>query len=73
MIDTISREQFEELCEVKMFDSQENFHKMLEEITGIVAKPYVSYQYFYDTYYIGDSNYSTVRDLIGNALIKIKD
>ena len=73
MVDKISKEQYEELCESKFWDSYDDFHRMLEEITGITAKRYTGYQYF-DSYdnYVGDSNDDTVRDLLHNAYIKIE-
>ena len=72
MVDKISREQYDELCFSHMWDSYEDFHRMLEEITGITAKRYIAYQY-YDSSgsYVGDSNDSTVRDLLNNAYVKI--
>lgn len=74
MVDEISREQYDELCESKFWDSDDDFHRMLEEITGITAKRYIAYQY-YDSSgsYVGDSNNSTVRDLLNNAFIQIED
>ena len=36
MVDKISKEQYEELCASKFWDSYDDFHRMLEEITGIV-------------------------------------
>ena len=73
MVDKISKEQYEELCESKFWDSDDDFHRMLEEVTGITAKPYIGYQYF-DSYdnYVGDSNDDTVRDLLHNAYIEIE-
>lgn len=73
MVDKISKERYEELCESKFWDSDDDFHRMLEEITGITAKRYTGYQYF-DSYdnYVGDSNDDTVRDLLHNAYIEIE-
>ena len=73
MVDKISKEQYEELCESKFWDSDDDFHRMLEEVTGITAKRYTVYQYF-DSYdnYVGDSNDDTVRDLLHNAYIEIE-
>ena len=72
MIDKISKDQYYDLCQSKIWDSTDRFHRMLEQMTGITAKPYVGYQYF-DSLdnYIGDSNDSTVSDLLSNAYIKI--
>lgn len=72
MTDKISKEQFDELCESYMWDSEAKFHKTLKKMTGITAKPYVVYSYYdADGMFIGDSNNSTLRDLLGNAYIKI--
>jgi hypothetical protein len=74
MVDKISKEQFEELEFSSMWDSHEEFNKLLEEMIGITAKRYVGYQYFdSDGNYVGDSNNSTIRDLLNNALIKVED
>ena len=74
MVDKISKEQYEELGCSSMWDSYEDFHKLLEEMTGITAKRYVAYQYYDESgMYIGDSNNSTIRDLLNNAFIEIED
>ena len=57
MVDKISKEQFEELCESESWDSREEFHKLLEQTTGIVATPYTGY-----IYYDGNGNYVGDRD-----------
>ena len=74
MVDKISKEQYEELCESKFWDGKEDFHEMLEQITGITAKRYTGYSY-YDSHgnYIGDSDDVSVRDLLNNAYIDIKE
>ena len=71
MINKISKEQYEELCESKFWDGKEDFHELLEQITGRTAKRYTGYSY-YDGYgnYIGDANDSTVRDLLNGAYIE---
>ena len=68
----ITKEQYEELCESKCWDTYEEFHKILEEITGIEAKRYTGYQYF-DSIgnYVGDSNDCSVKDLLDNAYIQV--
>ena len=69
----ITNEQFEELVESRIWDSKEDFHKMLEEITGIEAKRYTGYQYFDSAgNFIGDSNEGCLRDLLNNAYIEIE-
>lgn len=74
MINKINKEQLETLCESKLWNGYEDFHELLEQITGITAKRYTGYSY-YDSSgnYIGDSNDSTVRDLLDNAYIEIED
>ena len=74
MANKISKSQYEELCESKFWDSTEDFHKILEEMTGITAKQYMGYSY-YDSNgnYIGDSNDVFVRDLLNSAYIEIDD
>ena len=74
MADKISKEQFEELCGARMWDTVEDFHNMLEEITGITARRYVAYQYFDEAdNYVGDSSDSTLLDLLHNAYIEVED
>lgn len=74
MVEKISKEQFEELGQSSMWDGIDGFHKKLEEITGITAKSYVGYSYYDEAgMYIGDSNNSTIRDLLNNAFIQVED
>lgn len=69
----ITKEQYEELCDSKCWDGNEEFHNLLEDLTGIEAKRYVGYQYF-DTLgnYVGDSSDCSVRDLLNSAYIEIE-
>lgn len=74
MVDKISREQYEELCESYMWGSREEFNKMLEQYTGIRASRYVGYSYYCSPYnYVGDSSESTLMDLLNNAYIEVED
>ena len=74
MVEKISKEQYEELGNSSMWDNTDSFHKKLEEMTGITAKRYVGYSYYDENgMYLGDSNNSTLRDLLGNAYIEIED
>lgn len=74
MVDKITKEQYERLCESEVFDSREEFNKLLEQITGITAHPYTGYSYYYDKYnYIGDSDVDILMDLLKNAYIEIED
>ena len=70
----ITREQYEKLCDSKFWDSKEEFHNLLEEITGIKASQYTCYQYFDSAHnYLGDSSDCTIRDLLNSAYIEIED
>ena len=74
MIDKISREQLEELCESEEWDSREEFNELLKQTTGIIATPYTGYIYYdCNGNYIGDSDCNTVEDLLNNAFIEIID
>lgn len=74
MIDKINKEQYELLSESKFWDGDEDFHKLLEQITGITARSYMGYSYFDSCgNYIGDSNDVTLRDLLNNAYIDIEE
>lgn len=73
MVERITKEQYEQLCSSKLWDSggYEEFHKVLEQTTGITAKRYVGYMYYDDAgNYIG-CNYDTIDDLLYNAYIEI--
>ena len=69
----ITQEQFEEL-EVARVIGNEEFHGLLEDYTGIVAKPYTAFDY-YDSCgnYLGDSQDYTTRELLDSAYIKVKE
>ena len=70
----ISKKQYEELCESKCYDGNEDFHELLEQYTGIVARPYTGYSYYDEAEnYIGDSSSDSVRDLLNSAYIEIED
>ena len=69
----ITNEQYEELCDSKCWDGKEDFHELLEEMTGIEARPYTGYSYFDSAgNYLGDSTDNSVRDLLNNAYIEIE-
>lgn len=72
MLDKITREQLEDLSDAFDFGTFFEFHEILEEYTGIVAKPYTAYQYF-DEFgdYIGDSNDFELLDLLRNARVEV--
>ena len=72
MYDKITAEQLEELEDAESFEFEE-FHKLLEEYTGITAEPCSVFAY-YDAAgnYLGDSTYCDVRDLLESAYIKVE-
>ena len=73
-VDKISKDKYHDLCQSSMWDDTESFNKLLEEMTGITARRYIGYSYYDEAgMYIGDSNNSTIRDLLNNAYIKIED
>ena len=74
MISKISKEEYEELCKSRAWDGKEDFHDLLENMTGIVAKRYTGSQYVDSAgNYIGDSGDVSVRDLLNSAYIEIDD
>lgn len=70
----INKKQYNELCESKCWDGKEDFHELLENITGIEARRYTGYSY-YDSSgnYLGDSNDISVRGLLKEAGIEIEE
>ena len=72
-MNTISYEDYQDLCDTHCFDPITIFNKKLEN-WGIEARPYTGYQYF-DSLgnYLGDSNDVDVRELLKNAYIEIGD
>ena len=69
----ITKEQYEEL-EIARERGNEEFHGLLEDYTGIVAKPFTAFDY-YDSCgnYLGESLDYTTRDLLRSAYIQIGD
>ena len=73
MTEYITKEQLSELEQAPIFGIQE-FHKLLEEYTGIVAKSYTAYQYYDNSgNYIGDGETSSLRDLLDAAYVEVRD
>lgn len=68
----ITKEQYNELCESHFYDTREEFHKLLEEITGIEAQEYTGYQYYCLGNYVGDTDNSSVKDLLDNSYIEVE-
>lgn len=67
----ITYKQYEELSDTFFYDTRTNFRKKLEEITGIEARPYTAYQYFYEDNYIGDSDELTLSEILQKANIGV--
>jgi hypothetical protein len=69
----ITSKQVEQIEDATIFGTKE-YHKKLEELTGIKAMPYTGYSY-YDAAgdYIGDSADSGLSDLLKAAYIEVKD
>lgn len=69
----ITAEQFEDLEDALQYGRREDFNLLLEEYTGITAKPYTAFQYF-DCVgnYVADSEDYTVRELLECADIEVR-
>ena len=69
----ITKEQYRELCDSECWDTTEEFHNLLEDLTGIEVKRYTGYPYFEALgNYVGDSSDCSVRDLLNSAYIEIE-
>ena len=68
----ITIEQLEELREVESTNRLE-FNELLEEYTGIKAKPYTAF-YYEDSVgnWVGDSDSCEVNDILDNAYIEVR-
>lgn len=75
MTNSITRAQFNELDNTRLFYGVEAFNSELERLTGIKAKPYTGYSY-YDASgnYVGDSNDIDLdtEKLLVSAYIKVE-
>ncbi len=70
---TIDAAELEDLKECLDWDKEE-FPKALKEYTGIVAKPYTAFQYYYENGdYIGDSDYCSIEDVLKEAGIEVEN
>lgn len=69
----ITKEQLKELEETLSVDRRD-FNDLLEEYTGIVAKPYIGFVY-YDSAdnWVGDSDNYDVREILENAYITVRE
>lgn len=72
MADKITRAQFEQLEEAQSLLSTKEYHEMLEELTGIEARPYTGYAY-YDSAgnYVGDYSDCDLGDLLKSAYVEV--
>lgn len=72
MADKISRAQFEQLEEARIYLSIKEYHEMLKELTGIEARPYTNYAY-YDSAgnYVGDYSDNDLSDLLRSAYVEV--
>ena len=69
----ITRQQLEDLKDARSFGTPNEFHRLLEEYTGIEARPYTAYQYFDGAdNYVGDSD-DTVKEILDSAYITVKE
>lgn len=70
----IAKEQLEELEQARSYGCKGDFNDLLEEYTGIEARPYTAFQY-YDSAdnFVGDSDNYDVREILENAYITVKE
>ena len=70
MVNKITREQFEELSDAS-YDVRE-YHKLLEQYTGIEANAYTAFSYFDSAgNYVGNSCDSSLWDLLRAAYVEV--
>lgn len=70
---TIDAAELQDLKECLDWDKEE-FPKALKEYTGIIAKPYIAFQYYYENGdYIGDSEYYSIEDVLKEAGIEVTE
>ena len=70
---TIDAADLQDLKECLDWDKEE-FPNALKDYTGIVAKPYIAFQYYYENGdYIGDSGYMSIEDLLQEAGIEVAE
>ena len=73
MAEYITKQQLQEREDSTAYGMNE-FHRLLEEYTGIEARPYTAYQYFDNCgNYIGDSSDSELYDLLEAAYVEEQD
>ncbi len=74
MADKITQDQYQELLDAYDERGTSSIVKTFEELTGIVVKPYVGYQ-FYDAAgnYLGDDNWNDIADILREAGIEVEE
>lgn len=73
MVSNITTEQLEELRDAESTNRLE-FNELLEEYTGIVAKPYTAFLYYDNAdNWVGDSDNFDVNDILRNAYIDVRE
>ena len=72
MAEKITKAQFEQLEEAQSILSTSEYHEVLQELTGIEARPYTGYAY-YDIAgnYVGDSADCDLYDLLKAAYVEV--
>lgn len=72
MAEKITADQLEELDEAQWSDRSE-YHKLLKEYAGIIAKPYTAFSFYdCDGNYLGDSFNCDTMDLLKAAYIEVE-
>lgn len=74
MTEKITRKQLEQIEDARLCCGTDEYHKALEEMAGITARPYTAYIY-YDSAgnYIGDSENDDTAGLLKSAYIEVID
>ncbi len=71
MLNKITQNQMDEL-KYCLVSRKERFPALLEEYTGIIAKPYIAFQYFSPAdNYISDSDNCSLEDLMEEVEIEV--
>ena len=74
MADFITKAQHEELEDIYDSGYTAEFHKLLEEYTGVEARPYTAYSYYSaERDYVGDSNENDLDELLQAAYVEVRD
>jgi hypothetical protein len=72
MVDKITEEQYQELMDSYGERIPSEIVKTFDKLTGIVVKPYTSYQFFDAAgNYLGDDNWDSIAEILENAEIEV--